>query len=158
MHYRELGTTGLELSAIGFGAWAIGGGDWVEGWGPQDDAESIAAIHRALEIGVNFLDTADMYGPHTNEELVGKAIAGKRNQFVIATKFGIVRDPNNPAVRGINGNQWFLVLSCVAVILFALGRGLAGFGTSGFGPRPVDSRSAGPPPGNRSRLRPWSRS
>ena len=62
MRQRKLGTTGLDLSVIGFGAWAIGGGDWVEGWGPQDDADSIAAIHRALECGVDWIDTAGAYG------------------------------------------------------------------------------------------------
>ena len=74
----------------------------------SDQGESVATIHRALELGVNFLDTADMYGPHTNEQLVGKAIKGKRAQYVIATKFGIVRDANDPLKRGINGRPEYV--------------------------------------------------
>jgi aryl-alcohol dehydrogenase-like predicted oxidoreductase len=74
----------------------------------SDHGESMATIHRALELGVNFLDTADMYGPHTNEQLVAKAIKGKRDQFVIATKFGIVRDPDDPLKRGINGRPEYV--------------------------------------------------
>lgn len=72
-------------------------------YGARDDAESIATMHRAIDLGVTFFDTADMYGPYTNEELVGKALHGKRDKVFLATKFGIVRDPNNPAARGVNG-------------------------------------------------------
>jgi aryl-alcohol dehydrogenase-like predicted oxidoreductase len=80
----------------------------------RDEAESLATIHRALELGITLLDTADVYGPHTNEELVGRAIKGKRDQVVLATKFGIVRDPANPHLRGVNGKPDYVKKSCEA--------------------------------------------
>ncbi len=94
-----LGSQGLEVSRQGLGC--MGMSDF---YGGRDEGEAIATIHRALELGVTFLDTADMYGPHTNEQLVGKALAGKRDQVQLATKFGIVRDPANPLARGIDGS------------------------------------------------------
>jgi aryl-alcohol dehydrogenase-like predicted oxidoreductase len=104
MQHRTLGTQGLETSAMGLGCMGMS-----EFYGDRSDhGESMATIHRALELGVNFLDTADMYGPHTNEQLVAKAIKGKRDQFVIATKFGIVRDPDDPLKRGINGRPEYV--------------------------------------------------
>lgn len=102
MKTRTLGE-GLEVSAIGLGCMGMS-----FAYGDADETESLATIDRALELGVNFLDTADMYGPYTNEELVGKALKGRRNKFVLATKFGIVFDPANPANRGINGRPEYV--------------------------------------------------
>jgi aryl-alcohol dehydrogenase-like predicted oxidoreductase len=98
MQTRTLGLKGPTVSALGLGCMGMS-----EFYGEGDDDESIATIHRALELGVNFLDTSDVYGPHTNEVLVGRAIADRRDRVVLATKFGIVRDPDNPRRRGVNG-------------------------------------------------------
>ena len=106
MDQRKLGTQGLMVSAQGLGCMGMS-----EFYGQRDEVESIATIHRALELGVNFLDTSDAYGPFTNEELVGKAIKGKRKQVVLATKFGIVRS-GDPAYRGISGRPKYVCSAC----------------------------------------------
>ena len=102
-----LGNQGLVVSRQGLGCMGMS-----EFYGPGNDDESIATIHRALELGVTFFDTSDMYGPHTNEMLVGKALAGRRDEAVIATKFGIERDPLDNRRRGVNGRPEYVRQAC----------------------------------------------
>ena len=90
MKTRRFGVTDLYLSEIGFGAWAAGGGGYRFGWGPQDDDEAVAAMRRALELGVNWIDTAPVYGLGHSEELVARAVSGRRNEVIIATKCSLV--------------------------------------------------------------------
>ncbi|MBF6030793.1 aldo/keto reductase [Pseudomonas sp. P115] len=104
MQTRQLGLNGPHVSAIGLGC--MGMTDFYTTG--SDTTEAVATLHRALELGVNFLDTADIYGPHTNEQLIGKALAGKRDHVFLASKFGIVRDPANPALRGVNGRPEYI--------------------------------------------------
>jgi aryl-alcohol dehydrogenase-like predicted oxidoreductase len=106
---RRLGSQGLQTSALGLGCMGMS-----EFYGPSNEKESIATIHRALELGVTMLDTADMYGPFKNEELVGRAIKGKRDQVVLATKFGNVRDAKDPTKRSINGKPEYVRQACEA--------------------------------------------
>ncbi len=107
MNTRQLGRSGLTVSALGLGC--MGMSDF---YGERDDAESVRTLHRALDLGITFFDTADMYGPHTNEELLGRAFAGRRDEVVLATKFGIVRDLADPTKRGISGRPEYVRASC----------------------------------------------
>lgn len=109
LEQRSLGTQGLKVSEQGLGCMGMS-----EFYGAFDDAESIATMHRALELGVNFFDTSDAYGPHTNEVLVGKTIRDRRDSVVLATKFGLTRDPNNAQARGVNGRPEYVREACDA--------------------------------------------
>ena len=115
METRALGTQGLTVSAIGLGCMGMSAF-----YGDRDDEESVRTIHRALDLGVTFLDTSDMYGPHTNEQLVGRAIADRRDEVVLATKFGIRFDPEDPTKRGIDGRPEY-VRECIEGSLRRLG-------------------------------------
>jgi aryl-alcohol dehydrogenase-like predicted oxidoreductase len=109
MEQRPLGKQGLVVSALGLGCMGMS-----EFYGKADEEECIATIHQALDLGITLIDTADIYGPFTNEELVGKAIRGNRNRVVLATKFGVVRNPADPNARGINGRPEYVKQCCDA--------------------------------------------
>jgi aryl-alcohol dehydrogenase-like predicted oxidoreductase len=109
MDQRALGSQGLTVSAQGLGCMGMS-----EFYGSTDEGEAVATIRHALELGVTLLDTADVYGPYTNEQLVGAAIADRRDEVVLATKFGLVRDPDDPASRGINGRPDYVARACDA--------------------------------------------
>src|SRR5665647_3290331 len=109
MQIRKLGSQGLTASQHGLDCMGKS-----EFYGARNDEESIKTLHRSLELGVTFWDTADAYGPYINEELVGKALQGIRNKITLATKFGILRDPANPQLRGISGKPDYVKSSCEA--------------------------------------------
>jgi aryl-alcohol dehydrogenase-like predicted oxidoreductase len=97
----ELGSTGLAITRVGFGAWAIGGGDWEHGWGPQDDAQSIEAIDRALELGINWIDTAAGYGFGHSERIVGRALEGLAQRPYVFTKASLLEGPSRRIVHSL---------------------------------------------------------
>lgn len=107
MKKKKLGSKGLMASAMGLGCMGMS-----EFYGATDEATSIKVMHRALDLGISFFDTADMYGPYKNEELVGRAIKGIRQEITLATKFGIIRDINDPTKRGFNGKPEYVKQSC----------------------------------------------
>jgi aryl-alcohol dehydrogenase-like predicted oxidoreductase len=95
MEKKRLGNSDMELTPIGFGSWAVGGGDWAYSWGAQDDNDSIAAIHKALDLGVNWIDTAPVYGKGHSEEVVGRAVKSASQKPYVFTKFGLVWNEKN---------------------------------------------------------------
>ena len=105
MRKRKLGNTDLELTVMGFGAWAIGGGNWEFSWGPQDDKKSIDAIHKALDLGINWVDTAAIYGLGHSEEVVAQALEGRRNDVIVATKCSMRWDDNREIYRSLNADS-----------------------------------------------------
>lgn len=116
--YRPLGRSGIQVSALGLGCWAIGGPFWRDetpvGWGEVDDDESIRAIRRALELGVNFFDTADVYGTGHSERVLARALEGRRDQAVIATKFGNIFDEQTRQITGISAEPDHIRRACDA--------------------------------------------
>lgn len=109
MKISKLGSSGLTASQLGLGCMGMS-----EFYGTTDNEESIKTLHRAFELGINFWDTADAYGPYLNEELVGKALNGIRKEITLATKFGILRDPSNPLFRGLSGKPEYVQSACEA--------------------------------------------
>ena len=99
MHTRNLGYSNLQLTTIGLGTWAMGGGDWKFGWGDQDDDESIRAIQAGLDAGINWIDTAAIYGHGHAEEVVGRAIKGRRDSVIVATKCGRVWEGDSREIQ-----------------------------------------------------------
>jgi aryl-alcohol dehydrogenase-like predicted oxidoreductase len=97
----ELGSTGLQITRVGFGAWAIGGGEWEFGWGPQDDEQSIASIHHALDLGINWIDTAAGYGFGRSEEVVGRALQGLERRPYVFTKASLLEGPDRKVVHSL---------------------------------------------------------
>ena len=115
---RVLGRSGIEVSEIGLGCWAIGGpfsmDGMPDGWGEVDDGESVAAVRRAVELGVSFFDTADVYGAGHSEQVLGRALAGHRDEVVIATKFGYTFDPGQRAITGEDASPGYIRRACEA--------------------------------------------